>query len=81
MDSSVNKGSGFAPLHWQEKYQPVKNGEGISRPRTGSRTREYRIMVFVSSGPPMTWITRAETKQHALKYAQARWPGCEIELA
>ncbi len=77
----MTTGSGFAPLHWQEEYLPVRYGEGVSRPKPGSRTREYRVLVFIVGGPPMIWITRAESKQHALKYAQARWPGSEVELA
>ena len=77
----MTKGSGFVPLHWQVEYLPTRYGDGISRPRTGSRTREYRVLVYIQNGSPMTWITRAESKQHALKYAQARWPGSEVELA
>lgn len=29
----------------------------------------------------MTWITKAESKRHALRYAAARWPGAEVEVA
>jgi hypothetical protein len=29
----------------------------------------------------MTWITRAETKRHAIRYAEARWPGATVEVA
>ena len=29
----------------------------------------------------MTWITRAESKRHAVRYAEARWPGAEVEVA
>jgi len=77
----MSEGPGLAPFFWQEEYQPVRYGDGISRPRVGSRTRQYRVLVFTTKGPPMTWITRAESKRHAIRYAQARWPGCEVELA
>lgn len=30
---------------------------------------------------PLTWITRAESKRHAIGYAQARWPGAAVEVA
>jgi hypothetical protein len=29
----------------------------------------------------MTWITRAESKSHAVRYAQNRWPGATVEVA
>jgi hypothetical protein len=29
----------------------------------------------------MTWITRAETKRHAIRYAENRWPGAVVEIA
>jgi hypothetical protein len=28
----------------------------------------------------MTWITHAETKRHALRYAQNRWPTAAVEV-
>jgi hypothetical protein len=30
---------------------------------------------------PLTWIPRAETKKHAIRYAEARWPGAVVEAA
>lgn len=58
-----------------------RHGEGISRPRPGSRTREFRVLVFKPGSQPLTWITKAETKRHAIRYAEARWPGAAVEVA
>jgi len=69
------------PWQWIEELPASKHGEGVSRPRPGSRTREYRMLVFKPGSQPMTWITRAETKRHAIRYAQARWPGATVEVA
>lgn len=65
---------------WQEE-EHGRFGEGISRPRPKARTREFRVIVYPMGARPMTWITRAETKRHAIRYAQARWPGAEVEAA
>jgi hypothetical protein len=69
------------PWQWREDLPTSKHGDGISRPRTKTRTREYRLIVYPQSASPMTWITRAESKRHAIKYAQARWPGATVEVA
>lgn len=68
------------PFQWEE---PIvgRFGEGISRPRLKARTRQYRLIVYPMGARPMTWITRAETKRHAIRYAQARWPGATVEAA
>lgn len=58
-----------------------RHGEGISRPRPGNRTREFRVIVFKPGSQPLTWITQAETRRHAIRYAEARWPGAEVEVA
>lgn len=67
-------------LQWDDQQQG-RYGDGISRPKPQARTREYRLLVFKPGAQPMTWITRAETKRHAIRYAQSRWPGAEVELA
>jgi hypothetical protein len=69
----------LSPFAWDKPNDRGTYGEGVSRPRAGSRTREYKIVVYLRGGP-MTWITRAESKRHALRYAQARWPGNDVEL-
>lgn len=69
------------PWQWSEELPTSKHGEGVSRPRPGSRTREYRVQVLKPGARPMIWITYAESKHHAIRYAQARWPGAEVEVA
>lgn len=70
-----------ALLSWREDDPQGVYGEGISRPRTGSRTREFRLIVYPKGARPLTWITRAETKAAAIKYAQNRWPSSTVEVA
>jgi hypothetical protein len=68
------------PFQWDE---PITGrfGDGISRPRPKARVREYRVIVYPTGARPMTWITRAETKRHAIRYAENRWPGAVVEIA
>jgi hypothetical protein len=37
------------------------------------------LIVYQPHLRPMTVTMKAETKQHAIKYAKARWPGAEVE--
>ena len=70
-----------ALLQWREDEPQGIYGEGISRPRYGARTKEFRLIVYPKGARPITWITRAENKTAAIKYAQNRWPSCTVELA
>jgi hypothetical protein len=67
------------PFAWMEE-STSQHGEGISRPPSKARTREFRLIVYPKGTRPMTWITQAETKRHAIKYAEARWPGAAVEV-
>jgi hypothetical protein len=69
------------PFIWAEDPSPAKLGDGISRPKPGSRTREYKLIVYPTGARPLTWITRAESKRDALRYARNRWPGADVEAA
>ena len=69
------------PWQWREEEPTSKHGDGISRPRPKARTREFRLIVYPVGAQPMTWITRAETKRHAIRYAEALWPGATVEVA
>ncbi len=69
------------PWQWAEDAPTSRHGDGISRPRPKARTKEYRLIVYPQGSQPMTWITRAESKRHAIKYAEARWPGATVEVA
>jgi len=68
------------PFLWIEESPTSQHGDGISRPRPKVRTREYRVIVYKSGAQPLTWITRAESKRHAKRYAEARWPGAVVEV-
>lgn len=76
-DSSVGS---LLPFAWSDEPSAARYGEGVSRPKFGERTREYRLRITSPNFPPMLWITKAETKKHAIKYAQARWPECKVEV-
>ena len=69
-----------ALLQWADTPEG-SYGEGVSRPKSGSRTKEFRLIVYPKGAKPLTWITRAENKAAAIKYAQNRWPSCQVELA
>jgi hypothetical protein len=69
------------PWQWADGPQTSQHGDGISRPRPKARTREFRLIVYPQGAQPMTWITRAETKRHAIRNAEARWPGATVEVA
>lgn len=71
----------IVPFQWVEEQPTSRHGDGISRPHAKTRTREYRLIIFKPGAQPMTWITRAETKRAAIKYAENRWPGAVVEVA
>ena len=71
----------LVPWQWDDELPTSRPGEGVSRPRPGITTREFRLLVFKPGSQPLTWITRAESKRHAIGYAQARWPGAAVEVA
>lgn len=66
-------------LSWAEEERG-SYGDGISRPKPAAKVREFRLIVYPQGSRPMTWITRAESKRHAIRYAQNRWPGCAVEV-
>ena len=69
-----------ALLQWADTPEG-SYAEGVNRPKNGSRTKEFRLIVYPKGAKPLTWITRAENKSAAIKYAQNRWPFCEVEVA
>jgi hypothetical protein len=69
------------PWQWAEDEPTSKHGEGISRPRPRARTRQYRVVVYPRGAQPMLWTTQAENVKAAIRYAQNRWPGAEVEVA
>lgn len=71
----------LVPWQFNDELPTSQHGEGVSRPRPGITTREFRLLVFIPGSQTLTWITRAESKRHAIGYAQARWPGAAVEVA
>ena len=71
----------FLPFSWTDPTPAARYGNGVSRPEPGNRTYEYRLIVTMPGSRPMKWITRAESKRHAKRYAEARWPGASVEIA
>lgn len=72
----------FGKLLWNEEIEiKSQHGEGVSRPIAGARTKEFRLKVRQVGASPMYVYMKAESKSHALKYAKARWPVSQIELA
>ena len=69
------------PWQWREEEPTSRHGDGISRPKPKARTKEFKLLIYPQGSRPMTWITRAESKRHAIRYAQARWPGAVVEVA
>jgi len=76
----TNRRAALVPWQWNDELPTSRHGEGVSRPRPGITTREFRVLVFKPGSQPLTWITRAESKRHAIGYAQARWPGAAVEV-
>lgn len=69
------------PFVWGEEQSGAQIGEGISRPKAGAKTKKFHLLITLPSCRPMLWITRAESKTHAINYAKARWPQCSVEVA
>jgi hypothetical protein len=68
------------PWQWVEDGPQSQHGDGISRPNPKARTRAYRVMVYPRGARPMLWTTQAENVKAAIRYAQNRWPGSEVEV-
>ena len=66
-------------FQWVDDDPQSQFGDGISHPQKGARTRMYNLLVRGAQMPAMKVRLHAETKQHALRYGKARWPGAFIE--
>ena len=64
---------------WRDSDSDRRHGEGISRPHSSSQVKEYRLTVKPKGEARVNWITKAESLEHAIEYASARWPGSLIE--
>lgn len=49
-------------------------GDGISRAVPGEPTEPYVVMVKLPGARPMRLTLHAESLEHAIRYASARWP-------
>ena len=58
----------------------VPNAEGVTRPKKDKETQRYNFIVKGVGNAPMKLSTFAESKDKAIKYAQARWGDCIIKV-
>ena len=45
-----------------------------------ARTKMFRVRVKQQGAQPMVVTMPAESKQRAIRYASARWPGAAVEM-
>tara|TARA_R100000700_G_scaffold37619_1_gene47989 strand:+ start:870 stop:1094 length:225 start_codon:yes stop_codon:yes gene_type:complete len=56
------------------------NEEGVTRAKKDKKTKKYNLLVRGIGNAPMKLSTFAESKDKAIKYAQARWGDCIIKV-
>lgn len=71
----------LVPFTWKDDNKDRRFGEGVSRPAPTARTKEYRLIIKEPGACKLTWTAKAESLKHAIKYAEARWPGASIQPA
>jgi hypothetical protein len=54
--------------------------EGVTRAKKNKKTKKYNLLVKGIGNFPMKLSTYAESKDKAIKYAQARWGDCIIKV-
>lgn len=70
------------PLTFQWHEHPTGSfGPGVSRPAKPERAKPVALLVRQGKSRPMKVTLMAETQKLAVRYAQARWPGAEVEVA
>jgi hypothetical protein len=67
-------------LTWDDS-EPTSKGPGVDRPAEGAATSLYHMRVYLARLAPMKVALRAESRKHAKRYAETRWPGARVELA
>lgn len=67
--------SNFTAFSWTDEDQGLY-GPGLSRPKDGERTKEFKLEIVNPGCRPLTWVTQAPNRREALKYAKNRWPLC-----
>jgi hypothetical protein len=71
---------GNVVLQWALENQS-RHGEGISRAAAEARTRPFRLRVKAQGQTLMLVTLHAETSDHAIRYAEARWPSAAVDVA
>lgn len=71
---------GNVVLQWALENQS-RHGEGVSRAMADAQTKPVRLRVMARGQGPMLVTLHAETSKHAIRYAEARWPGAAVEVA
>ena len=69
------------PLGWKDDNKDRRYGAGVSRPASLDGTRDYRLVIKEQGASKLIWTAKAESLKHAIKYAEARWPGASIQPA
>lgn len=68
-------------MGWMEEEEAKsQHGEGISRPMQGAETSTFRVLVKQYGAAIMSVHMKAESAEHALRYARARWPLAHVRL-
>lgn len=62
-------------------YVDTPFGEGISRAKSGSKTKPYNFTIKAPDATyPMRLIIPAENKKAAMLYVKNRWPDAKVTL-
>lgn len=70
------------PITFQWHEHPTGSfGPGVSRPAAPERAKPVALLVKQGRGRPMKVTLMAENEKLAVRYAQARWPGAQVEVA
>lgn len=64
-----------------ENLPEPQYGDGISRAIPGEPVTRHRLRVKLPGAAAMICTLMAESPDHALRYALARWPNASVSLA
>lgn len=67
-------------FQWHEHQQGLF-GPGVSRPAEPKRAKPFTLVVRQQAAKPVKVTLMAESLKLAKRYAQARWPGSDVEVA
>lgn len=70
------------PITFQWHEHPVGSfGPGVSRASAPERAKPVALLVKQGKGRPMKVTLMAESANLAVRYAENRWPGAQVEVA